>query len=45
WGVDTSSGVEKTPGVKDPQKIAAFCRAVREWDRNSHDNLAERMSH
>ena len=45
WGVDTSSGVEKTPGVKDPQKIAAFCRAVREWDRNSPDNLAERMSH
>ena len=27
--VDTSSGVESTPGVKDPDKIAAFCGAVR----------------
>lgn len=28
--VDTSSGVESAPGVKDLDKIAAFCRAVRE---------------
>lgn len=28
--VDTSSGVESAPGVKDLAKIAAFCRAVRE---------------
>jgi phosphoribosylanthranilate isomerase len=27
--VDTSSGVESAPGVKDPQRIADFCRAVR----------------
>jgi phosphoribosylanthranilate isomerase len=27
--VDTSSGVESTPGVKDVDKIAAFCAAVR----------------
>jgi phosphoribosylanthranilate isomerase len=26
--VDTSSGVESAPGVKDPEKIAAFCRAA-----------------
>jgi len=45
WGVDTSSGVEKKPGVKDIQKIMAFCRAVREWDRISHDHVAERKSH
>ena len=27
--VDTSSGVESTPGVKDESRIAAFCAAVR----------------
>lgn len=27
--VDVSSGVESAPGVKDPAKIATFCRAVR----------------
>lgn len=27
--VDTSSGVESAPGVKDEDKIAAFCRAAR----------------
>ncbi len=28
--VDTSSGVESSPGVKDVDKIAAFCKAVRQ---------------
>lgn len=28
--VDVSSGVETAPGVKDVDKIAAFCQAVRE---------------
>jgi phosphoribosylanthranilate isomerase len=28
--VDTSSGVESAPGVKDADRIAAFCRAARE---------------
>lgn len=27
--VDTSSGVESAPGIKDPAKIAAFCTAAR----------------
>lgn len=29
WGVDVASGVETSPGVKDPSKVAAFLRAAR----------------
>ena len=28
WGVDTASGTEASPGVKDPAKLQAFFRAV-----------------
>ena len=28
-GVDVSSGVERSPGVKDPEMIRAFIRAAR----------------
>ena len=29
WGVDTASGTESAPGIKDPDKIAAFLAAAQ----------------
>jgi phosphoribosylanthranilate isomerase len=31
--VDVSSGVESAPGMKDVDKIAAFCKAVRDYEQ------------
>lgn len=29
FGVDVASGVERAPGIKDPEKVAAFVRAAK----------------
>lgn len=33
YGVDVCSGVEKTPGIKDPEKVRAFLKNIRSGSR------------
>jgi len=39
WGIDVASGVEASPGRKDPARLAAFIKAAKETEFEQEANL------
>jgi phosphoribosylanthranilate isomerase len=43
WGVDVATGVESTPGRKDPKKLRRFIEAARAGGQTLAEPLRERV--